>query len=346
MDKLDDELANELGKSQIDDIMSKLASARDPGDVRSLQGELASITLPHSSPYIAALSAAKDFAIKRLNEEEVSERLEEASLEGGTYPPSNALERAIFNYMTDEEKEYFQSIDPNKTYDVVVLDDDGEIVRDENGEAVTREVDGTTLRRDIVNITRESLSPEEQRKVDEEVKSAGEEKEPKERSEELEELEESLDNVEAKKATEIEEARKEGRISEEEAQEKRQDNRERFREAKERVREARKARREEEKHRDNAQNGAEAEKPMAEIMEREKAKEAEAKEEEMRESLQEVREVIAEKPEQKREPRKHREHKEEKTEKTEISQGEQADRAGHGLENVAAAKPRQTERAL
>lgn len=70
-------------------------------------------------------------------------------------------------YFTDEELKKFEAIDPKAKYKVVVFDDEGKIVRNEDGSAKTEEISGQR-KRDNISIYKGAIASGDRRKTHEE----------------------------------------------------------------------------------------------------------------------------------------------------------------------------------
>lgn len=156
--------------------IGSIRSIEDIGKVHDLIYELTALMLDPNTDesdkkHIAELITAAKKRRVALQLEEMSESGALGAV-AGSFIAVSALDKAVFNFMGDDEKKAFQSVDPNQTYNIVDLDESGQAMHDNDGNTITHEINGKALRDDIIEITRESLTEEQKQEVDEQVAKA------------------------------------------------------------------------------------------------------------------------------------------------------------------------------
>lgn len=173
-------------------------SGLSASDAKAKAAELRALAAQHGVPLdlqsrLLAMAGEAEQRATQAAAEEDQDIAPQPAARSGRFPPITKFERAIFNFMSREEQEYLQSIDPQKRYTVIGVDSNGNVV-----EGSEREVTGEQLREDFSRIKFHTLSKEEQEKVREESKAP-----LSNDKEEMKKLQESLKNIEGHEATKI-----------------------------------------------------------------------------------------------------------------------------------------------
>jgi hypothetical protein len=213
-----------------------------------------------------------------------------------------AASRAIFEALGDispEERQrlekYFNSFSDTGRYAMVKLDENGNVVKDADGNAVTEEVSGLTVKGSMLNVIRESLPEAQRQKAGRQIEAeTGTSPEAGKRTEQLDKLETDLSVVQGVKLAEVEEAKKKGDISPTQAEAKSEEINETFGEARRSLRVNREMHSKKELWEERANAAPEAMRAPADAMVKDAEKATTATEKAMQKSLEEVRQLMPE----------------------------------------------------
>lgn len=201
--------------NQIAGLENALAAARDARSASATSDVLSQLlTLQSKVPFgssaqnrIQALVQESSDQLKELSGDGASAGLP-LSISMAPIPPLTALEQAVYGKMTEDEKRYFDSLVPGKTYSLISVDEHGRVI-----EGTLREgkdgVDGQTLREHFTRIKYHALSDEDKKEVDAAVETAQKKGGrlgvtiSKDEKKELENLDKSLKTLEEKEAAEL-----------------------------------------------------------------------------------------------------------------------------------------------
>lgn len=202
----ENEAIERLIEGELSGLKDALKRATTSHAVRQALGPIAALAAAASGSKVAvAASSLLDAAMTKLSDELVAEEQEERRIdeaehaisEGGGHAPKTGLEKAVYKYLP-EAKKFFESIDPDKNYNVVSVDENGNV-----REGKPEKASGQTLRDDFTRLTFHSLDDSQQAEAraedrkDKEPLLAGDEKT------EMENLKTSLKRMEGFRAGQL-----------------------------------------------------------------------------------------------------------------------------------------------
>jgi hypothetical protein len=225
LNKTDEAQRIEQIEAQATALQGQLAGAATPDAIKNILDSLQNLRLAvpagaimpaNLGTAIASAQIAYDVAVA------------EDALPAASFVPtlSAAFSKAVFNLMSREEQDYFNSFRHGEKYDVYEVGDDGKIKRDEHGAPVKKEIDGGKMQENLTRIKYHSLDDKQKESIPDK---------PPETQEELEKLKESLKEVEGRKAAEIQEKVEKGEMPQKDADKKIAENREAFKDAQRKV---------------------------------------------------------------------------------------------------------------
>ncbi|MDX2113206.1 MAG: hypothetical protein SFW63_05695 [Alphaproteobacteria bacterium] len=152
-------------KADIDAIQSSIKSTTDPDRIRSLMAALGNVPLPPGSRLATLVAGIIASAEEKLYDSMVSDKLRTESLIASLPRFSDlredrAFTRATYQFFNDQERRYFESIDPSRIYRLQSFDANGNAIA-----GATKEVSGAELREDFARLKFHTLSAGEQKKV-------------------------------------------------------------------------------------------------------------------------------------------------------------------------------------
>jgi len=178
-------------------LASKISAAQSPEALRALAQEAGGLVARMASlgvdiPLVSSLAALLSDQDSNID---LSQNAEELS--GAMYAASTPMEKAIVKHMTDQEKNFLQSIDPKKEYDTFKLGKDGKFLLDEKGQPIKEgTIKGTEVREAFTNIKEHALDENKRDEVRKEAGLAAAGKEPDAIEKDMETLDASLDKTE------------------------------------------------------------------------------------------------------------------------------------------------------
>ncbi len=186
-------------------IASQLNSATDPATIKSL-GDAAKMLMsmiPQGNSRTGTVTSRVEGVISAAEKKEAEADIDETSVSfapsrsGARSAGSLAFQQALYKFMTDDEKAYFDKFQTGTQYKMATINEDGTITEQ------TTTVDGAQIKEDFARVKSYTLPEEQQENITLPDGQKMRNMPPAEEKKELDKLTSSLGNLEGQGAQEL-----------------------------------------------------------------------------------------------------------------------------------------------